>query len=319
MSEGKAIEEITEALAKALEGNKDEWAKAVQPMKTDISTTEKESLKKLVIKPSLTEKVKDLKAFKTGTFIDSMFLDAEEKPINGIPFGSNSILTGLPNSGKSLFLEELSLKIASDGHKICFVTSEEIFRTGNARMDLENRMKERAKILGLDWKIISENLRILDAVANAELRNWHIFAKTYRTLVENEKVEFLAVDSLTLLEDSRGQLKYRLLELIKYGQKKGVTSILINQRSSDDSDSLSMAGGISLSHIADIVFILDYKKVSSWDKQLKLDIQDAKQGEVTNFFRILKCRMARYKANYFGYQITKDGLVRLNQTSQPKP
>lgn len=311
--EGKKMiteEEMSKKILRALTTGTDDWEQAVQPMKAEITTTEKQTLEKLVVKPSLEEKIKDMKGFKTGTFLDTIFLDANEKALDGVPFGSTLIMTGLPNTGKSLMIIEMVLNIANDGHKICFVTSEEIFRTETQRYDLESRMKERAKILGLDWKKISDNLHVLDAVAFAELRNWETFAKTYRTLVETNGVEFLAVDSLTLLEDSRGQLKYRLLETVKYGQRKGITSILINQRSADDSDSFSMAGGLSLSHIADVVFVLDTKKVWSGDGQMKLDM-NVKQGDVVNFFHILKNRMGRYKANYFQYEITKDGLVRL--------
>ena len=85
---------------------------------------------------------------------------------------------------------------------------------------------------------------------------------------------------------------------------------MINQRASDDADSFSMAGNIGISHIADIEMILDYKKLSSWDKIIKLDT-GGKQGELIYFFRILKNRMSKYKANYFRYSITSDGFIKL--------
>ena len=271
-----------------------------------------------VIRPATDDmKFKDLKGIETGTFLDRMFLDGEDKPINGIPFGSNSILTGLPNSGKSLLLEEIALRLAAqeDGveprHKVCYVLSEEMWRTEGARFDLENRMRNKARQLNLDWSIISKNLYVLDTVTHAELRDWFNFISTLRNLVETEKIDILLIDSMTLLEDNRGSLKFRVLELIRYCQTHGLTSILINQRAVEESDSLAMAGGIALSHIVDTVFILDYKKISSWDSQLKTDIPTAKQGQVLNFFRILKCRICRSDGHYFGYEITKDGLVKL--------
>lgn len=315
MGEEEVEDRMAKKIIEALKSGTEDWEQAVQPMNAEITAIEKQSLEKLVVKPSLDEKIKDLKGFKTGTFLDTMFLDSNGNQIDGVPFGSNCVLTGLPNTGKSLLVEEVVLNIANNGNKVCFVTSEELFATETKRMDLENRMKEKAKIVGLDWKKIHENLFVLDAVADAELRSWHTFAKTYRTLVENNGIEFLVVDSLTLLEDSRGQLKYRLLELIKYGQRKGITSILINQRSKEEVDNFAMAGGISLSHIADVVFILDVKKVWSGDPQMKLDM-GVKQGEIVNFFRILKCRLSRFKANYFQYEITVDGFVRLIQPQQ---
>jgi hypothetical protein len=149
---------------------------------------------------------------------------------------------------------------------------------------------------------------------NAELRDWHTFVHAYRNLVENEKVEFLLVDSMTLLEDTRGQLKMRVLELMRYNQIHGITAILINQRGIDEADGLNTAGGIALTHIVDIVMELDFKKPSSWDSQLKLDIPDAKQGQMVNFFRILKCRVCRYNASYINYEISKDGFVKVKVT-----
>lgn len=265
------------------------------------------------IKPSSLDKVsKTLIGFKTGTFLDSLFLDEKGKLIDGIPFGTNSLLTGLPNSGKSLLGEEIVLRVAQE-HKVCYVLSEEAFRTDSARFDLETRMKNREALMsGLSWTMIEKNLFVLDTVMNAELRDWHSFVQAYRNLVENEKIEFLFVDSMTLLEDARGALKMRVLELMRYNQLHGITSILINQRGIDEADGLAMAGGISLSHIVDMVLIMDYKKISTWDAQLKIDIPDAKQGATVNFFRILKCRICRYDTHYFAYHIDDNGFVTVN-------
>jgi KaiC/GvpD/RAD55 family RecA-like ATPase len=240
-----------------------------------------------------------------------MFLGKEDVAIVGMPFGSNNILTGLPNSGKSLLVEEIALKVAWSGKKVLYVTSEEAWKTDSPRYDLENRMMEKAKILTIEWDIIKKNLFILDTVTFPELREWYNLISAYRLLVEREKIDLVLIDSMTLVEDSRGQIKYRILELMRYNQIHGITSIMINQRAIEESDTLAMAGGISLSHIVDTVFVLDYKKISSWDGTLKLDIPSAKQGAIVNFFRILKCRLCRFNAHYFGYEISKEGFVKL--------
>jgi KaiC/GvpD/RAD55 family RecA-like ATPase len=279
-----------------------------KPFATKLEDKKTENVTKLSTEEST---VKQLKGFKTFTFLDQMFLNGEEKPIDGIPIGTSAICTGIPNTGKSLLIAEIALRVANEGHKVCFTTSEEIWRTKTERFDLENRMREKAKILGLDWQKISQNLFVLDAVAHADLRDWSNFVSTLRNLVETEKIELLLIDSLTLLEDSRNALKYRLLELMKYGQIHGLTSILISQRAIDEVDGLALAGGIGLSHIADIVFVLENKKLSSWDATMKMDL-GAKQSETVNFFRILKNRISKYDGHYHGYTITKDGFVRLN-------
>lgn len=283
------------------------WEAAGKPFGAKLEETKTE----MVTKPSTeTENAKSLVPFKTETFLDQMFLDRENKIIGGLPFGSNSVLSGIPNTGKSLLIAEIALRVANSGKKVIFVTSEEIWRVETGRFDLENRFRERAKVLSLNWESITNNLYVLDAVKFADLREWHTFVSVLRGLVEKEKIELLLIDSLTLLEDSRGQLKYRLLELMKYGQIHGLTSIIISQRATDDTDGFSLSGGLGLSHIADIVFILDQKKVSSWDAVMKLDM-DVKQSELVNFFRILKCRLSKYRANYFQYEITSDGFVKL--------
>lgn len=310
MSEYEQTDKVREAIRKMLQEAQSDDSLS-EPFATELKAKEV-----FFTKPNAddSEHQKSLTGFHTWTFLDLLFIiDKDGRKLEGIPFGTNSLLTGLPNSGKSILGEEIVLRIAQE-RKVCYVLSEEAFRANSARYDLETRMKVKVKILGLDWAKIQSNLYVVDIVMNAELRDWHSFVQTYRNLVENEKVEFLLIDSMTLLEDSRGQLKMRVLELMRYNQVHGITAILINQRGIDEPDGLAMAGGVSLSHIVDLVLIMDYKKVSSWDSQLKLDIPDAKQGQMVNFFRILKCRVCRYNASYINYEISKDGFVKVKVT-----
>jgi KaiC/GvpD/RAD55 family RecA-like ATPase len=261
---------------------------------------------------------KQLEGLSTSTFLDELFLDDEGKPVHGIPKASNTILTGLPSSGKSLFMAELLVKLAVHS-KVVFVTSEDIWTSTSGRMDLETRVMDKAKKLGLDWEKIYTNIYILDTVENKEIRDWVNFISTYRRLVESEQATVLLVDSLTLLEDNRGALKGRLRELMRYNQRKGITSIMVNQRAVEEADNLAMAGGIALSHIVDIVMVMDYKKVSSWDGQLKQDVPTAKQGKMVNFFRILKCRLCRFNGKYFAYELPDDGIVKFINAEEDIP
>jgi len=267
------------------------------------------TLNALIIKPTNSTIVKTLQTIKTGTFLDSVFLDKEGKEI-GLPLGANMLLSGLPSSGKSLWIREIILRLAESGVKVAFATSEEIFRSDSERYDLETRFIEMTKILGLDWSKIKDNLVILDLVKFAELREFETFIGVYRTLVEHDGVKFLAVDSLSMLEDSRGMVKARLTDLCRYNQKNNVTSIIVVQRTTEDADGMNLSGGLSLSHITDVLGELDYKRLSSWDGNIKADTGVA-QGQIAYFFRIQKCRLCRAKVNYFAYSITSEGLVRL--------
>lgn len=250
--------------------------------------------------------------FRTYSFIDGVFLDDTGVPLVGVPFGANCILTGLPNSGKTLLMMQIAMKVAESGIPVAYVLSEKIFRANSARFDIESQMRGIAGALQIDWTKVSNNLYVIDTVQHSDLRDWTNFVSTYRTLVESKKIELVLIDSMTLLEDSRGALKYRVLELMRYNQTHGLTSIMINQRAIEEADTLAMAGGVALSYAVDIVMALDYKKVSSWDSALKLDT-NAKQGEVANFFRILKCSLSKFDGKYYLYEITPQGQVK------PKP
>jgi len=259
---------------------------------------------------------KSEEGFKTYTFLDKMFLNVIGVSLDGLPFASNAILTGLPNSGKTLLVMEVALRVAESGKKVAYVTSEKIFRVDNARYDLESQMREMAGTLNLDWLKIVDNLFVIDTVKFAKLRDWTNFISTYRSLVELKKIDLVLIDSMTLLEEARGALKYRVLELMRYNQTHGLTSIMINQRAIEEADTLAMAGGIALSYAVDVVMALDYKKVSSWDAQIKLDT-GAKQSETVNFFRVLKCSLSKFDAHYKAYEITQQGQVKLKDVVQP--
>lgn len=252
--------------------------------------------------------LKQLVGLKTDTFLDNKFFDETGKSINGIPFGTSTIITGLPNSGKSVFMEELALRLAYKGIKVCYAITEEIFASDGKRYDLQTRLIKKANVLKLDWCIIANNLFVLDAVAHPELRDWRVFVASYKGLVEDEKVSTLLIDSMTLLEDSRGQVKYRVLELVRYNQLHDITSFMITQRAVEEADNMALAGGIALSYSVDSVIALDYKKLSSWDAQLKQDT-NCKQGDTINFMHILKCRVCRFDSHYFQYIINNDGVI----------
>ena len=177
-------------------------------------------------------------------------------------------------------------------------------------------MKLMADFLKLDWQKVKVNLFVLDCIKHSQLRDWQTLVSTYRVLVEQEKAEFLIVDSLTLLDDYRAGLKFHLGEFVRYNQAKGVTGIYISQKATEDAvDQHGLAGGIGLSHLLDVEFEINFKKVWSGDGQMKLDC-DAKQGEILHFIRVLKCRLSKADMKYHRLEITKDGILKLVQINQ---
>jgi KaiC/GvpD/RAD55 family RecA-like ATPase len=253
---------------------------------------------------------------KSGTFLDQFFFNVDEKPLGGIPKVAQIGIVGNPDVGKSLLAQELSLRLASEGHKVVFTTSEDIFQSDNDRFDLQSRMKQKATVLGLNWENIKVNLFVLDIIAHSQLRDWDSLVSTYRLLVEQENAEFLIVDSLTLLDDYRAGLKYHLGEFVRYNQKHGITGIYISQKATEDAvDQHGLAGGIGLSHLLDVEFEINFKKVWSGDGQMKLDC-DAKQGEILHFIRVLKCRLSKADMRYHRLEITKNGILSMVKVGQ---
>jgi len=240
--------EMATKIFRALKGT-DEWEEALKPMITDTLTENK--LEGYISYPQTGIKNKTLKAFKTHTFLDTLYLDGNGKGINGIPMVAQIGLTGLPSSGKSILIEEIAVLVAHNGKKVLLVTSEDSWISASPRFDLQARLRQKCEILKLSWDKVCENLTVLDTVTKAELRNWSTFAETYRYVCKKNKIELVLIDSVTLLETYRGALKFRLTELSRYNQQNGITAIFVNQRATEDWNKRAMAGGIGTGHILD--------------------------------------------------------------------
>ncbi len=306
----KLMKAMAKTLAEAMKGARapaDEWELATKPMKTEIERKE-EKLSELVLRPDeAVEAKKPFVGFPTGTFVDYLFLTPEGKPLNGVPICGQFALTGLPGAGKSILVEEIAVRVAAAGRKVLFATAEDTWKSVTPRFDLQSRMKQKADILGLDWKKIKKNLFVLDTVFYPELRDWNTFAETYRYVIQKEKIELAIIDSVTVLEAYRGALKYRVMELARYNQLHGVTALYINQRSAEHWDTYDMAGGIGLAHNLDGTVIVDYGRVY-WEDQ-KIDLE-AQRGEFVRIARVLDCRMCNFERRRIRIDITPDGFLR---------
>ncbi|MFQ6068142.1 MAG: RAD55 family ATPase [Candidatus Bathyarchaeia archaeon] len=306
----KIVKAMAKTLASAMKEARepaDEWKLATKPMTTEIVRKEKK-LSSLVLRPSAAEEAKKtLTALPTGTFIDHLFFTPEGKPLKGLPIVGQFALTGLPGAGKSILTEEIAVNVSSAGKKVLYATAEDTWQSPTPRFDLQSRMKQKADFLEKDWNKIQENLFVLDTVMFPELRDWNTFAETYRYVVDKENIDLAIIDSVTVLESYRGALKYRVMELARHNQMKGVTCIYVNQRSKESWDTYEMAGGIGLAHNLDGTIIIDYGRVYWQDQQTDLEV---KRGEFVRIARVLDCRMCNFKRDRIRIDITKEGLVR---------
>lgn len=297
---------IAEAM-KGVQAPADEWELATKPMTTKIERKE-EKLSSLVLTPDeAPEAKKPLLGFPTGTYIDNFFLTPEGKTLSGVPICGQFAITGLPGAGKSILVEEIAVGVAASERRVLFATAEDTWKSATPRFDLQSRLKQKADILGLDWRKVRGNLFVLDTVAYPELRDWTTFAETYRFVAEKEKIELAIVDSVTVLEAYRGALKYRVMELARYNQVHGITALYINQRSSEVWDSYDMAGGIGLAHNLDGTIIVDYGRVYWQDQQVDLAVN---RGEFVRISRVLDCRMCNFERRRIRVDITSDGFLR---------
>ena len=284
----------------------DQWALAEAPLEEELDLSKPE-YEEMILQPSDISEKKELTGFKTHTFLDLLFIDENSNCLNGIPNGSQTGIVGVAGSGKSILIEEIAVQVANEGKKVLLVSSEDIFISNTSRFDLQSRLMQKAKILGLNWDTIKENLYVLDAISNPRLREWDFFAEIYRYAYETREFELALIDSITMLESYRGALKYRLMELSRYNQVRGVTAIYVNQRASEDFDKLSIAGGIGLAHGLDANIIIDLGRTYFSDQTAHL----GKRGTIVNMCRVTDCRLCSFIREHIPLTITNQGFLRL--------
>jgi len=315
MSMTQQVEVLVKAFAQILQQAQaqvsvtNEWTIAHEPMEKEIDEEIGEDVSRYLIVPSndIANK-KELIGFQTGTFLDELFLNEGNESLGGIPACAQIAITGLPDSGKSILIEEIAIRVAHSGKKVLYITGEDIWSSPTSRFDLQSRLMQKAEILGLEWRKIAENLFVLDIISTPELQRWEEFVMAYRYVCEARKIDLVLIDSITVLETYRGALKYRVLELCRYNQQKGITAIYVNQRGSEKHDSYEMAGGIGLPHNFDGTVIIDYCTVY-YNEEMKRQL-GVKRGEFVRFARVLGCRLSGFIRDYIRVRITKDGFLR---------
>ena len=292
---------------------RDVLADAIKNAKTDERAFEQnlEERTDLITVPSNEGQFKELIGLQTSTFLDELFLNSKDSNLNGIPIVGQFGIVGLSGVGKSLLAQEMVLQLINKGKKVVFVTSEDIWSI-ETRYDLQSRMMEKASNLQFNWNKIKDNLYILDSISHSQLREWEMFVSTYRTIVEKNKIDVVVIDSITLMETTRGMLKTRILELSRYNQLHGITGIYICQRAEEETDRFGIAGGIGVAHNLDSVICIDFAKASG---QMKEDLAIAlnkqiKQWDLVHFVRVLSCRLCGFDRKYFPLEITKQGFLR---------
>ncbi len=261
------------------------------------------------------KKAPELRGVPTGVEgLDNLFFKVEiedgkpvRKPLGGIPEYAVVNLTGMPDTGKSLMVEQFTIKQASMGQKVCFVTVE------SPANFVAAGLKERAAAMGVDFEEIEDNIILIDAASNSRLRDdvptmLDTLAYVYRTYHCHRTV----IDSITGLYEAKEMLARSIVRAFFNFMKKWYqTAIFVSQkRSGHDELSAEAAGGYAVGHIVDCTMVLSKEillspsRARAFKKEL---------GDILRLFRIDGCRLCGHDTRLRLMEITELGLVEIKE------
>jgi KaiC domain protein len=264
------------------------------------------------------EKAPKIEGVPTGIEgLDELFYKAEidpktgkviKKSLGGIPRYSVINLTGVSDTGKSLMAEQFTVKQASRGEKVVFVTVE------SPAPFVAIGLKERATAMGLKFEEFENNIILIDASSNHKLRNnlpdmFETLAYVYRTY----KPKFTIIDSITGLFEAKEMLARQIVrQFFNFMKKWYQTAIFVSQkRSGHEELSAEAAGGYAVSHIVDCTFVVAKELVIN---PYQARLYGAEIGDLVRFFRIDGCRLCGHDTKLHLMEITELGLVKIGPT-----
>jgi KaiC domain protein len=244
--------------------------------------------------------------------LDDLFFTTEirdgkpvKKPLGGFPSYAVVNITGVPDTGKSLMVEQFAIKQASMGYPVLFVTIE------SPAPFVAAGLRQRAMAMGIDYEAVQDRIVLVDAASYAILRHslptlLNILAhaiKTYDT-------KSLVVDSITGLYEAREMMARDIVRtLFNFAKKWRQTALFVSQkRSSHEQLSPEAAGGYAVSHIVDCSIVLSKVLITN---RFEAKLYKAPVGEVVRLFRIDGCRLCGHDTKTHLMEITETGLVRI--------
>ncbi|MBE8539524.1 KaiC domain-containing protein [Geoglobus acetivorans] len=246
----------------------------------------------------------------TGTKLDDMFYRIEregdryiKKPLGGIPHLAVMNITGVPDTGKSVFAEQFAVTQANSGYRVLFVTVE------SPANFLYTALKQKAEAMGADFSRVEENIVVIDAAESDELReNVRALIDTMAYAIREKKTSNVIIDSITGLYEHKEVMARQIVrQVFNFLKKFRQTGILVSQkRSAQASESAEAAGGLAVAHIVDGTIVLDKKLIETrWD----VNLYGLPLGEVLRTLRIDGCRLTAHDSKTWVFEITDTGLV----------
>lgn len=245
--------------------------------------------------------------------LDDLFFIAEPGPdgrpvrrrLGGIPALGVYNVTGVPDTGKSILVEQFVLKQASLGRGSAFITVE------SPAPFVAAAMRARAAAMGIGLEGVMERILVLDAAGHAVPREeLPTLLSTLAYAIRRYHLEVVVVDSITGLYEAREIQAWQVVrQLFDFLKKWRQTGLLVSQkRSGHEELSAEAAGGYAVAHIMDGTFVLSKRIIESqYDERLF----GHPIGEVVRLFRIDGCRLAGHDPGTHLMEITPDGLVRI--------
>lgn len=214
-----------------------------------------------IIRPALLDNlIKEQHAVATGSVLDVLCLTNDrQNALGGIPKGCTIAMAGPPGKGKTRTALAGLCRVAATGQKVAFIVAEEGFHNSadSGRDDLCSRLVK----IGMAATGQSEADFVKQTLSNVYVlesqyhkgQTWDDFVTKYRYLIEKEKIAFVVIDSLNMLDPSRNRTADNLSALKTYNHQQGVTCLCIGQIR----DTGDPVGGESLKHTADAVFLIE--------------------------------------------------------------
>lgn len=244
--------------------------------------------------------------------LDELFYSVElkngkviKKPLGGYPHRAVINLTGMPDTGKSLMAEQFTVKQASLGYPVCFVTVE------SPAPFLIQGLRIRSNAMGIKWEEVENKIAIIDAATYSILReDLSSLLKTIEKAIEEYEIKSVIVDSITGLYEAKEIMARSIVrEVFNFLKRFGQTGLLISQkRSSHEAESAEAAGGYAVSHICDVSMVTA-KKVIQTQRDEK--IFKKTPGTLVRTFRIDGSRMCGHDTDTHLLEITETGLVKI--------
>ena len=248
----------------------------------------------------------------TGTKLDDMFFRIEKegdkyvkKSLGGIPHLAVMNLTGVPDTGKSLLAEQFAVTQANAGYRVLFVTVE------SPANFLYTALKQKSEALNADFSKVEENVVVIDASENDELReNPRALMDTMAYAIREKRVTNTIIDSITGLYEHKEVMARQIVrQFFNFLKKYRQTGLLVSQkRSAQASESAEAAGGLAVAHIVDGTIVLDKKVIETrWD----VNLYGLPLGSVLRTIRIDGCRLCGHDSRTWVFEITELGTIEI--------